>query len=648
MASGGGVGVHPQDARLREQLPQLLLHLLGACADALHPAAAFGAGFLHRLGMAAVMAHEPPVGGMIGHGHAAPGALGHIAALSAQEVPAAAPAVQKEDALLSGGQIPFQFLPQRGADKAGISGQHLLPHIRDQHLGQGAFVVAPPQQRLLIGPLLRRPGGFHRGGGGAQHQGRALPGTEVLGHLPGVVAGRVFRLITPLLLLVHHDEAQVFQGGKNGGPGAQHHADFSPADALPLVVALRHFQGTVEHGGLFTEIGTKLPHHLGSQHDLRHQHHGRLSQCQCFLNQPQINLGLAAAGHAPQQRHGGPVSPDPVQDLLKGCLLFFIQQDLRPRLHILKGRHPQLLFLGKGDQSRLFHGFQGPGGRAGVVADLCRRGPPRRSQKVDHLIPGRSGAPLRLRQGKGIPGIDGQLHHPVELVPHLSAGVGLTGENLGLFQGFQRFFRLSPQGVPQKLDLCPASLLRQQVQRLPGAGNSRRGGPGRIRFHIQGPDLPKAVPQPGGENGFHRLEHRAEIPAPHPQGQVDPGLVQHRLRVQHAADGLYPRQLGLRGPGQDQSLAFLIAPAKGHHHPDAGHRRIRQMFRHQVAVGLINGIGRGADRNLYHVRGLHASPSSKCLFSGQLSTEMVRSMPLASILPSATSWIARVTGFSSS
>ena len=52
--------------------------------------------------------------------------------------------------------------------------------------------------------------------------------------------------------------------------------------------------------------------------------------------------------------------------------------DLRPRLHIVQGRHPQLLLLGKGDQSRLLHGLQRPGGGPGIIADLRCRGPSRR------------------------------------------------------------------------------------------------------------------------------------------------------------------------------------------------------------------------------------------------------------------------------
>ena len=302
MAPGGGIGIHPQDARLWEQLPQLLLHLLGARANMLHPAAAFRAGICRRLGMSAIVAHQPPVGGMIGQGSAAPGALGHIAALAAQQHPAAAPAVQKQDTLLPRRQIFFQLLPQRGADQARVAVQYLLPQIRNEDLRQGVFVVAPPQQRLLIASLFRRPGGLHRRRSGTEHQRRLFPDAEVFGDLPGIVPWYVFRLIASLLLLVHDDEAQIFQGREQSGAGPQHHVHLSPADALPLVIALRHFQGAMEHGHPAAEVGAEFPHHLRRQHDLRHQHHSGFSQRQRFLHQAQINLRLTAAGNTVQQR----------------------------------------------------------------------------------------------------------------------------------------------------------------------------------------------------------------------------------------------------------------------------------------------------------------------------------------------------------
>ena len=71
--------------------------------------------------MAAVVAHQALVGAVIGQRDAAAGALGHIAALAAQQHPAVSPAVQQQDALLSGGKILLQFQPQRRAEDPAVA-----------------------------------------------------------------------------------------------------------------------------------------------------------------------------------------------------------------------------------------------------------------------------------------------------------------------------------------------------------------------------------------------------------------------------------------------------------------------------------------------------------------------------------------------
>ena len=370
----------------------------------------------------------------------------------------------------------------------------------------------------------------------------------------------------------------------------------------------------MKHRRFTAKVRAELPHHLRSQNDLRHQNDGVFSQSQRLLYQTQVNLRLSAAGNAPQQRHRGFASQNSLQDFLISRLLFVVEQNLRPRLHLVKGRHPQIFLGGKGDQPRLLHGFQGAGGRAGIVADLCRRASARRGQKVYHFKPRRSGAALRLRQGKCILRVNGQLHHTVKFVADFTAGIGLTGQDPGLFHCFQRFFGFCSQYVPQQGAFCPSPLLFQKFQCLNCAGDSCRSGASRLLVHGGRPFLPESVPETGGENGFHCLKHGAEIPPPHPESQIDPGLIQHRLRIQHAANGFHTGGLRFYRPGQYDPFAFLVPPSERNNDPDARHRRFRQRFRHQIAVRLINGIGRGADRNLYHVCGLHATPSSSAAF----------------------------------
>ncbi len=83
MASRRGVRIHPQDARARKQARQFLLHLLSTRSHALHHASTGRAGVKAPLGVAAMVAHQPPIGGVVGQRGAAPGALRHVAALPA-------------------------------------------------------------------------------------------------------------------------------------------------------------------------------------------------------------------------------------------------------------------------------------------------------------------------------------------------------------------------------------------------------------------------------------------------------------------------------------------------------------------------------------------------------------------------------------
>ena len=66
---------------------------------------------------------------------------------------------------------------------------------------------------------------------------------------------------------------------------------------------------------------------LGSERDLRHQQQDVLSPCQHLLRQPQIDLGLAAAGHPVQQE--GAVTPEACGDRCDSPVLFIFQCKIR-------------------------------------------------------------------------------------------------------------------------------------------------------------------------------------------------------------------------------------------------------------------------------------------------------------------------------
>ena len=111
-----GVGVHTQHFSLWEQVKKLLLDLLCAGADALHQSPALAAPVHYGFGVPAVMAHQPFVGGMVRHRHAAPRTLRHVAALAAQQHPRAAAPVEKQNALLPALNVFFKLCTQRTTD----------------------------------------------------------------------------------------------------------------------------------------------------------------------------------------------------------------------------------------------------------------------------------------------------------------------------------------------------------------------------------------------------------------------------------------------------------------------------------------------------------------------------------------------------
>ena len=63
----------------------------------------------------------------------------------------------------------------------------LLLHVGEEHLRQGPLVEPLLQLEHLIGARLGVVHGFHRRGGGTQHQDGVLPAAAVFGDVSGVV-----------------------------------------------------------------------------------------------------------------------------------------------------------------------------------------------------------------------------------------------------------------------------------------------------------------------------------------------------------------------------------------------------------------------------------------------------------------------------
>ena len=611
VVAGHRVRVHTQDVRAGEQGVQLLLHLLGARADLLDDAAALRAAVRGAFRVAAVVAHQPPVGAVISQGHAAPGALGRFAALAAQQHPAGTAAVEEQDALLPTPQVLLQLPAQGCADHAAVSGADLLPHVGDDHPGQGLPVEPGAEDHFLIHPPLGLIGGLHRRRGGAQHQHRVLLGTQELGHVPGVIPGRVLGLVAALVLLVQNDHPQVLQRGEDRAPGPQDDVHLSPADALPLVVALRHPQAAVEHHHPAPEVGGKFCHHLGGQGDLRHQDHAPPAPADHLLEEPDVYQRLAAAGDAVEQGAGGALPVQPLHDAVIGRLLLLAEDDGRAVRRLRLG-HPQDLRRSEGDEAALFQAFQCPGGGAGEIADIRGQRAPHGTQQFYHLIPHGGAALFQLHGGHGLLGADCQRHLAGPLVGDLPVGGGLNGQEPPPLQLPGHAGGPAAAGQTQGLQLRAAAVGAQGLQdpALPVVGP---GDQGCLPVHGQGAYLPQPVPEPGGQQHLHRRIQGAEIPFPKPEGQLDLLGAQDALIVQDLGDGLQSLPLAVLPHGEDEALAGPVPFAEGDGDPHPGPDLSGQLLRDQVVVWLVDGIGGGADGYPRYAGQLHGlSPCPSC------------------------------------
>ncbi len=105
------------------------------------------------------------------------------------------------------------------------------------------------------------------------------------------------------MFFIDDDQPETSQGREDRRPRAHHHVHFATADAMPLVVALTVRQSAVLDGHAAAEGLSEQPGDRWRQRDLRHEQQHGTTRLQAGARQAQVDLRLAAAGHALQQRH---------------------------------------------------------------------------------------------------------------------------------------------------------------------------------------------------------------------------------------------------------------------------------------------------------------------------------------------------------
>ena len=212
----------------------------------LHLPSALRTECLGTLRKTTVMAHQPSVGAVIGHRHAAAGTLRHAAALAAKQHPAVAAAIQKQNTLLAAVKVFFEFCAQRCADNPAVAAAQLFLHVGKHHFRQGFSIITLPQFDTAIQALLGGIGSFYGRRSRTQHQGCLILCAQILRHLSRMIARRIFRLIRAFLLLVQVPERPPHAGSAStdrsalsyeGRCGASRHASRNMRRTCPSSVA---------------------------------------------------------------------------------------------------------------------------------------------------------------------------------------------------------------------------------------------------------------------------------------------------------------------------------------------------------------------------------------------------------------------------
>ena len=147
-------------------------------------------------------------------------------------------------------------------------------------------------------------------------------------HRNGVIPGRTVGFIRPLALFIHHDQSQILHWCKDSTSRADNDFRLAGCDAAPGLTALSQRQFAVDHRNNIPEQAVKPFHDLRCQRNFRHHQDHLFATLYHRVDQSDKHAGLAAAGHAVQQKA--------VHSLFQGCdhpvidcLLFRRQDDIR-------------------------------------------------------------------------------------------------------------------------------------------------------------------------------------------------------------------------------------------------------------------------------------------------------------------------------
>ena len=314
-------------------------------------------------------------------------------------------------------QTFLQFLDEQRAENGAIARLQLLAHIHHRDLRQRSVAHPAGHFHQRVVPPAGHGKGKNAGRSAGQNQRGSFVFAALFRHPARIVAGMLVAQISLFMFLVDHDQPQFVHRSEDGGTRAHHDPGLSRTDAPPFVIALAVGQAAMKHGGVFAEAAVKPAHHLGGQGDLRHQNDRALAYFQCPLHHGQVDLCLAAAGHAMEQERALSLfqrGNHAVQRL--PLVVGQGRRDSAGRFH-LRIRGPEDLPLGQRHQSLLPQRFQRVPGIGHQLSQLANAVGLAVLQKPQHHGPlGRPTQRVRLffRVHAGT-------EHGAELLLHLNA-----------------------------------------------------------------------------------------------------------------------------------------------------------------------------------------------------------------------------------
>ena len=314
IARRSGVGVHAHHANswlascarvVVEHAPQLHFHTLRSRAELLQiGTSAYWARHGRLGGFATMVAHELAAHFVIGQRNRARSALGHIAAIAAQQEVREPALVQHEHDFAAridrGEQVFLQLFGKHRARAAA----EFLRHVENAHLRHRLAVRARRKHHAMPRIVdLAAAQRLDRRSRAAQHKRRAGALGHPCGHIARVVARRAFLLIGAFVLFVDDDEAKRCHGAKKRASRTHDHALFAQTHRFPLVEALacRHARVHNRHG--IAEAALESRHRLRGKRDFGHEHDSAAPQLERMANRTQVNLGFARPRHAIDHAH---------------------------------------------------------------------------------------------------------------------------------------------------------------------------------------------------------------------------------------------------------------------------------------------------------------------------------------------------------